>query len=223
MGRVIRVDIGGVVYHALNRANNRANLFSKPKHYQDFLEIIHETLEYVPMRILSYCLMPNHWHLILYPQEDGDLSKFMQIVTLTHTQRYHAETKTIGHGHLYQGRYKSFPVQQNEYFLTLARYVERNAKRAALVERAEQWPWSSLHVRSAGTEKQKKLLSSWPVEMPDMYMAWVNESQPKEEIENVRYAIQRSRPLGEEAWVMRAVKRFGLGNTLQNPGRPYKT
>ena len=211
-----------MVYHVINRANNRANLFSKPEHYQNFLEIISEALEFVPMRILSYCLMPNHWHLVLYPRKNGDLSKFMQRVALTHTQRYHSKTKTIGHGHVYQGRYKSFPVQQNEYFLTLVRYVERNAKRAALVEKAEHWPWSSLYTRMNGSEEQKKLLGPWPVEIPDNYMEWVNESQPKEEIENIRYAIKRNRPLGEELWVSKTVEKFGLENTLRNPGRPTK-
>lgn len=222
MGRVTRVDIGDTVYHVLNRANNRANLFSKDKHYLDFLEILKEASEFVPMRILSYCLMPNHWHLVLYPYKDGDLSKFMQRVSLTHTQRYHAQTKTIGHGHVYQGRYKSFPVQQNEYFLTLVRYVERNAKRAALVERAEYWSWSSLYVRLNGSEEQKKLLSSWPVEMPDNYLEWVNQSQPKEEIENIRYSLKRNRPFGGETWISKMVKTFGLENTLRNPGRPSK-
>ena len=209
-----------MVYHVLNRANNKADLFAKAKNYQDFLKIVREALEFVPMRILSYCLMPNHWHFVLYPQGDGDLSKFMQRVSLTHTQRHHAQTKTIGHGHLYQGRYKSFPVQQNEYFFTLVRYVERNAKRAALVEKAERWPWSSLHIRLAGSEEQKKLLSVWPVEMPDKYVAWVNEAQPKEEIENIRYAIKRNKPFGKEIWVTKIVEKFGLENTLRKIGRP---
>jgi len=220
MGRVPRVDIGDVVYHVLNRANNRTRLFASDKQYREFFDVFEEALAFVPMRILAFCLMPNHWHLVLYPKNDGDLSAFMQWVTLTHTQRYHAKTKTIGHGHVYQGRYKSFPVEQNEYFLTLMRYVERNAKRAALVEKAEQWPWSSLYARCVCSEEQKKLLSPWPVEIPDDYVTWVNESQPKEEIENIRYAIKRSRPFGGEWWVSKMVKQFGLESTGRNPGRP---
>ena len=92
------------------------------------------------MRILAYCLMPNHWHMVLYPRADGDLSKFLQRITLTHTQRYHAQTRTAGYGHIYQGRYKSLPVEKGGHFLTLVRYVERNAKRAGLVKKAEDWP-----------------------------------------------------------------------------------
>ena len=85
MGRVRRVDVSGMIYHALNRANFRSRLFRKAGHYQDFLAIVDESLPLVPMRILAYCLMPNHWHLVLYPRADGDLSKFLQRITLTHT------------------------------------------------------------------------------------------------------------------------------------------
>ena len=174
------------------------------------------------MRLLAYCLMPNHWHMVLYPRADGDLSKFMQRITLTHTQRYHARTRTAGYGHLYQGRYESLPVETDQHFLTLVRYVERNAKRAALVERAEDWPWSSGYARLYGNARQKKLLSPWPVPEPPNYLPWLNASPPKEEIENIRSAIQRSRPYGSKEWVSSAVAQFGLENTLRSRGRPGK-
>jgi putative transposase len=125
-----------------------------------------ESLKFVPMRILGYCLMPNHWHLVLYPRTDGDLVKFIQRVTLTHTQRYHAKTRTVGYGHVYQGRYKSLLVESDRHFLALVRYMERNAKRAGLVRKAEEWPWSSVHVRLYGKAEQKKMLSPWPTPEP---------------------------------------------------------
>lgn len=222
MGRVSRVEAGNTVYHILNRANFRAKLFSKKEHYKSFVDIIHETLDIVPMRILAYCLMPNHWHFILYPREDGDLSKFMQRITLTHTQRYHSKTKTIGFGHIYQGRYKSFPIQQDDYLLTAIRYVERNAKRAALVNKAENWLWSSAHTRLYGDEGQKKILSAWPIDTPDNYLDWLNQSQPKEEIENIRIALKRSRPYGQDDWVNKIVSGFGLEMAMRSRGRPRK-
>jgi len=156
MGRVRRVDAGGMVYHGWNRANFRSRLFKTGVHYQDFLALVEESMDFVPMRILAYCLMPNHWHLVLYPRADGDLSKFLRRITLTHTQRYHARTRTVGYGHVYQGRDKSLLVESDRHFLTLVRYVERNAKRAALVKRAEDWPWSSAHARLGGKRKAKK-------------------------------------------------------------------
>src|SRR5579864_9247559 len=111
MGRIRRVDVGGMVYHVWNRANFRSRLFRSPTHYQAFLGIMKESLKFVPMRILAYCLMPNHWHLVLEPRGDGDLAKYMQRVTMTHTQRYHAKGQTAGYGHIYQGRYKSLLVE----------------------------------------------------------------------------------------------------------------
>jgi putative transposase len=209
-----------MVYHAWNRANFRSALFKKPAHYQDFLALVEESVLFVPMRILAYCLMPNHWHLVLYPRANGDLGKFLQRITLTHTQRYHALTRTVGHGHLYQGRYKSLPVERDKHFLALVRYVERNAKRAGLVRKAEDWPWSSAHVRLYGKKEEKKLLSPWPVPEPRDYRRWLNRSQPREEVENIRYAIKRSRPYGSERWVSKAVAKFGLESTMRKPGRP---
>ena len=222
MSRVQRMDVGGEIYHALNRANFRSRLFKADAHYQDFLGIVEEVLQWVSMRILAYCLMPNHWHLVVQPRADGDLARFMQRVTMTHTQRYHARARTVGYGHLYQGRYKSLPVESDRHFLALVRYVERNAKRAALVKKAEDWPWSSVHVRLYGNAEQKKLLSPWPVPQPRDYLKWLNHSQPKEEIENIRYAIKRNRPYGSEKWVAKAVTQFGLESTLRNPWRPGK-
>jgi putative transposase len=222
MGRVKRVDVGGMIYHVLNRANFRSRLFKEPAHYQDFLGLVEESLDFVQVRILAYCLMPNHWHLVIQPRADGDLAKFLQRITLTHTQRFHSKTRTIGYGHVYQGRYKSLPVESDRHFLTLVRYVERNAKRAALVKKAEEWPWSSAYARRYGNEKQKKMLSPWPMAEPRHYLEWLNQAQGKEEIENIRYAIKKSRPYGSEKWMSRAVAKFGLESTLRERGRPKK-
>lgn len=221
MGRAPRADIGDMVYHVLNRANGRMSIFKKMRDYQAFQEILQQAQKKYPMRILSYCLMPNHWHLVLYPSQDGQLAPFMRWVTLTHTQRWHAHYKNVGYGHLYQGRYKSFPVQKDEHFLQLVRYVERNARRAALVEKAEDWPWSSLRIRQQGTPEQRKMLYKWPVEPDERYIDWVNTPQPKEEIEVIRYHIQRGRPLGEASWMQRTAKKLGLESTFRNRGRPW--
>ena len=123
---------------------------------------------------------------------------------------------------IYQGRYKSLPVETGPPLLTLVRYVERNAQRAGLAKKAEDWPWSSVYARLYGNEKQKQLLSRWPVAEPKDYLPWLNHPQAKEEIENIRYAIRRSRPYGSERWVSRAVAQFGLENTMRNPWRPGK-
>jgi len=150
------------------------------------------------------------------------MPQFMRWITVTHTQRWHAHYKSIGYGHLYQGRYKSFPVQRDEHFLQLIRYVERNAKRAALVRRAENWRWSSLYKREHGSTKEQKVLSQWPVDAAENYLEWVNTPQPKEEVEMIRYAIKRGRPYGSDTWVRSTADHLGLQATIRPRGRPKK-
>lgn len=218
MSRAPRSAVGNMVYHVLNRANGRQKIFQRRSDYQAFEKILGEAKEKQRMRIVAYCLMPNHWHLVVYPYDDDDLPRFMRWVTLTHTQRWHAAHKTTGYGHLYQGRYKSFPVQKDEHFLQLVRYVERNGLRAKLAKKAQDWPWSSLHKRVYGKEEDKEILSSWPVDPDDNYVGWVNKPQPKEELEVIRYAITRGRPYGGDGWVSQTVERLGLETTTRQRG-----
>lgn len=222
MPRPHRIDVGNVVYHVINRANARMRIFNTDEDYQLFEEVLEEAEEKFSMRILAYCIMPNHWHLVLYPATDGELQIFMRWLSMTHTQRWHSQHKTIGSGHLYQGRYKSFLVQTNEYLLQLFRYVERNALRAKLVKKAEQWRWSSLHRREKGSAEEKKLLSHWPIDVPHNYLDLVNMPQTGAELESLRYCVNKGKPFGKESWAERMIDRFNLASTLRNPGRPKK-
>ena len=156
MPRVPRIDIGGHIYHIINRANGRKTIFHTKEDYIHFEKLLEEAKKKFNMRILAYVLMPNHWHLVLYPKHDGDLSVFMQWLTLTHTQQYHAKKKSTGHGHIYQGRYKSFLVGKDSYLLAVIKYIERNPVRAKLVKKVEQWQWGSGYRRLNGTTKEKK-------------------------------------------------------------------
>jgi len=220
MSRALRVDIGNQFYHVLNRANARMPIFKKEKDFEAFEKILAEAKDKYSMRILAYSLMPNHWHLILYPRKDGDLNLFMQWITLTHTQRWHAHYNSIGHGHLYQGRYKSFLIQNDQYLLTTCKYIESNAFRANLAEKAEDWRWSSLWRREHGDVEQKRLLSIWPIEIPKDYILSINMLQNNKELELIRESVNKNRPLGNESWTNQVVKKFGLEMTLRNPGRP---
>ena len=222
MPRAPRIDKADLVYHILNRANGRQQIFYTEKDYLAFEKTLEEAQRHTDMRIYSYIVMPNHWHLVISPRNDGDLAEFARWLTLTHTQRYHAVQKTIGGGHLYQGRFKSFIVSTDEYFLTLCRYIERNALRAKLVSRAEDWPWSSLWRRMHGTEKKKLLLAEWPIDIPSDYLQWVNEEETQKTLSQIRGAIRRGNPFGREDWVQEMVRQFGLESTLQNRGRPKK-
>lgn len=224
MGRAPRSPIGNIIYHVINRANGRLPIFNKPQDYLAFEKILEEARDKFPMRILAYCLMPNHWHLILWPYHDNDLPKFMRWLTLTHTQRWHTHYHSIGSGHLYQGRYKAFPVQENEYFLGVCRYVERNALRARLVVRAEDWQWSSVWRKTHGTSKDKILLTPWPIE-PLNYLEWVNERYSEEdaELNDIRISVKRSSPYGAVGWVNNIATKLGLTSTIRARGRPKKS
>lgn len=222
MPRADRTDVGGYVYHVLNRANARVQIFDNDKDYKQFEDILEEAIEKYDMRLLSYCIMPNHWHLVLYPKKDGDLALFMGWLSNTHTKRWHATKKTIGQGHLYQGRYKSFLCQNDNHFLSLVRYVERNAKKANLVKRAENWKWSSVWRRENGTPRQKKFLSPWPVPKPKSCLVWLNKAQTKEEEEKIQRSIMRGVPYGKSSWTEWMIKKHKLETTVRPRGRPRK-
>jgi putative transposase len=222
MPRINRVDVGGYCYHIINRANARLPIFFKEEDYLSFENVLEEAKEKYDMRIIAYILMPNHFHLVLYPKNDGDLSKFMQWLTLTHTQRWHQQKNTKGTGHLYQGRYKSFLIEEDNHLLSVVRYVERNALRAKLVKKAENWKFCSLWRKLYGKDQQKKLLSKWPIPEPKNYLSFVNKPQPKEEEELLRLSIVKGKPYGNDNWSMNIIKKFGLGSTLREKGRPRK-
>ncbi len=126
----------------------RQRIFKTDKDYAAFESVIAQTLERSgsEVQLLAYCIMGNHWHLVLRTFADGALSPFMKWLTLTHTQRYQVAHKRVGYGPVYQGRFKSFVIGTGEHLLTVCRYVERNAARASLVERAEDWQWSGRSV-----------------------------------------------------------------------------
>jgi len=222
MGRPLRNALGGVVYHVLNRANGRATLFESGGDYAAFEKVLSEAHVRSPIRILAYCVMPNHWHLLLWPEEDGQLSEFMRWLTVTHTQRWHAHHGTCGMGHLYQGRFKSFPVQSDEHFLTVARYVERNALRANLVERAEAWQWSSLWRRIHGDREEQIPLAAWPTDPPRNWIARLNRPETKADLDALRLCVTRGRPFGGKEWSARTAKRLGLETAGRPRGRPKK-
>src|SRR5260221_9398827 len=128
-------------------------------------------------RLLAYCVMGNHWHLVVWPRQDGELSQFVGWLTVTRTQCWHAFRQSTGSGHVYQGRFKSFPVQEDEHLFTVARYVERNALRANLKRRAEHWRWCSLYRWLRDSADDRRLLAAWPSPRPACWTDRVNAPQ----------------------------------------------
>ena len=163
MARRPRVAPGGFVYHVLNRSAGRFNFFRSAKDFEAFHRLIVEAHTLHPIRILSYCILSNHWHFVVWPQHDGEVTAFFRWLAHTHAMRWRVSHNTVGYGHLYGGRFKSFPVEQDQSLLTVCRYVERNALSAKLVDRAEDWRYGSLYVRDHGPDEIRSILTPWPV------------------------------------------------------------
>jgi putative transposase len=214
-----------MIFHVINRGVGRRCIFEKKEDYAAFERVLAHALKAEPVDLLSYCLMPNHWHLLLRPGHDEQLGKFMQRLTMTHTRRWQEHYNQVGVGHLYQGRFKSFPVQGNGHFLTVARYIERNALRSGLVERAEFWRWSSLWRRmvpAVDATMASLTLAPWPVESAVDWLTWVNEPQGAKELEALRLSLNKGKPFGDEPWQASVTARLGLESSHRRTGRPRK-
>ena len=172
------------------------------------------------MRLLAWCVMPNHWHLVLWPRADGDLGRFVRRLTQRHTQACHRRHGTRGQGHLYQGRYKAFLVQDDAHLLTVCRYVERNPLRAGLVASAADWPHGSLaHLRRRGA---MRLVDPWPLPRPAGWAESVDRPETPQELDALRRSVQRGAPFGGAGWVAAMADRHGLASSLRPRGRPPK-
>lgn len=222
MPRQARVDVGDEIYHVINRSNGRVKIFHNDSDYQHFESLLLEAKELTNMRILAYCIMPNHWHLILYPRNDNNLSEFMRWLTTTHVRQVRAKTNSIGQGHLYQGAYKSFIVEAEKYLVQLIRYIEQNPLRAKMVKRAQDWEWSSLYVREKGKINQKRILDSLPVNLPVNYIKTINEMYNEDVLESIRSSVLKGKPFGSEKWTHDMIEIYKLGSTLRQPGRPKR-
>ena len=220
MPRSLRSDTSGTIYHALNRGNARHDIFFKDEDFEAFERVVSEGLEKYPVDLICYQWMKNHWHMVLCPRANKAMSAFLGWVTMPHTQRYHAHYKTTGYGHVYQGRYKSFPVQDDEHFHVVCRYVERNALTAKVVQRAEDYRWGSLYNWNGGDSVIK--ISPWPVKRPPLWIDRVNQPLSEKETDAVKHCIVRGSPFGQKQWVKKITKEDGLESTLRARGRPKK-
>lgn len=221
MPRAKRKSPGGFVYHVLNRANGRLRIFKKPEDFTAFERILAEGADRYSMRLTGYCLMGNHWHLLLWPRREDDLSAFMQWITMMHSQRWHAAHHTAGIGHVYQGRFKSFPVQSGSHYLTVLRYIEQNPLRAGIVQRSVNWPYSSLAVRQ-GIDKVGLKISAGPVPLPSKWDRLADLLPNESDLVKMEVCMQRGRPFGHEEWVAKVVREMNLESTLRSRGRPKK-
>ena len=205
-------------YHVLNRANRGMEIFHCSADYLAFIRLIERAQERVELSLVAACLMPNHVHLVVRPNGANDIPNWMRWLFTTHVRHYHEKYKTTGR--LWQGRYKAFLVMDDHYLLTLIRYVERNAARKNLVERAEDWRWGSLHWRSL--DQPLLPLTPSPLPLPANWVEYVNLPQTAAELEAIRTSVNRERPFGDPEWAKEKARVTGLGQSLANVGRPRK-
>jgi putative transposase len=219
MPRTARASVGGLCYHVINRGNARAPVFHDSSDYQAFVRLIGEACTRLPLDVLAACLMPNHIHLVLQPYGDGDLSRWMQWLLTAHVRRYHRRYGSSGH--VWQGRFKAFPIQDDAHLLRVIRYVERNALRAKLVVRAEDWRWGSLAWRYAG--HAASFLALPPISLPNDWLVRVNAPESEVELAALRRSVNRGVPFGDAAWVEETATDLGLESSLRPLGRPRKS
>lgn len=218
MPRHARVSPDGFVQHVLNRGDHRETLFHKPADFLAFLSVTTETACRIPMRILAYCIMRNHFHLLLWPYRGADLPCFMQILMNLHIPRYVRHYPPASPGHIYQSRYANYIVENGPSVLKVARYVEANALNAGIVTRAEEYPWSSASPLALADDRP--VLAEWPFEKPSNWPTLLNLRTPREELKRIQRSAARGTPLGSPAWTDRVVKEFNLEHTLRRRGRP---
>jgi len=216
MARTARASVGGICYHVINRGNARAQVYFDKSDYSAFLTLMSLAIERVSMRILAYCLMPNHFHLVPWPHNDGDLSRWIHWLMTAHVSRHHRIRKTSGR--IWQGRFKAFPIEQDEHLLTVLRYVERNPVRANLVPSAADWDWSSISRNNL--EIARGLISESPVTKPSNWMEFVDQPQTASELEALRRCSFKCAPFGSDLWVANTAAQLGLESSLRGPGKP---
>ncbi|HXK27786.1 MAG TPA: transposase [Candidatus Binatia bacterium] len=210
MPRIPRGQQAGFVYHVINRGNGRGTVFHKAQDYQAFLSILGLAKARHPVKIFAFSLMPNHFHFVIESSHHQSLSQFMQWLLTSHVRRYHKHYGSSGH--VWQGRFKSFPVQRDEHLLMVLRYVLQNPVRSGLAASVDDWPWSSW-CRSG-------LAAPCPVEVEANWIAKVDEPLSAPELASIRESVNRQRPFGEKNWQTQIASLFGLESTMRPRGRP---
>ncbi len=218
MPRTARAVVADHCYHLINRGNKKATVFHERADYEQFLALIARAQQRGHLPILAACLMPNHIHLVVRPTQAHDLARWTHWVFTTHVRWYHAKYSSTGR--VWQGRYKAFAAQGDHHLLTVMRYVERNALRANLVERAEDWEWGSLSWRRVAAPPVA--VSAPPIALPSYWRQLVNEPQTAAELEAIRECVNRQRPFGSEEWVKAQAANMGLEAAMSPIGRPRK-
>jgi putative transposase len=227
MGRQPRPVADGLLYHALNRGNNRHAVFFGSDDFETFLHSLRQTQLRYPFFLFAYCLMNNHFHLLLQPENGQSISRIMQSLTVAHTWHYHRAYQSVGH--VWQGRFRSPVIQDDGHALTVMRYIEANPLRAGMVTDLADWSWSSYGAHGLGKPNPMlTVLPCWETlgatepQRQQFWRRWVHQPLSEHELAALRRAVTSGRPFGEAAWVARTIGQLRLRFSERRRGRPRK-
>jgi REP-associated tyrosine transposase len=227
MGRLPRVVDEGLIYHAYNRGNNRAAVFVDEGDHEAFLEALRQTQSRYAFKLFGYGLMSNHFHLLLQPGVGQSISRILQSLTVAHTWRFRKAHHSSGH--VWEGRFKSPVIQDDEHMLVVLRYIEANPLRAATVAGPGDYPWSSYPYHGLG--RADALLSSFPEwerlgstesERRRRWRVKLRATQREEELRAVRASLSSGHPFGNPAWIADVARRLQINLVRRPRGRPPK-
>ena len=210
----------GIPHHVLNRAAARKRIFEDAADYVLFEQVLDEAITRFPVQLAAHCVMPNHFHLLMLPTEDGALSACLAWLQSTHAMRWHAARGTAGQGAVYQARFRSFAIETDRYLETAWRYIERTPVRAGLSQRAEDWPWGSAWNRVHAPARAARLLRNDFLPLPSDWLERINEPLACDEDERLRTCIRRGDPFGSPHWQQAHAHRLGLDRVTRPRGRP---
>jgi putative transposase len=227
MPRPLRPIDNGLIYHVINRGNNRQDVFLKEGDFRAFLAALGELKERKPFKLYGYCLLSNHFHLLMRPTATS-ISRILQSLLVSHTQRYHRHYQSGGH--VWQGRFKSPVIQNDEHLLNVLRYIEANSLRAKVVRRAEDYRWSSYRAHGLGEPNELidrlinyEELSPYATVRQRQWAAKVHRVMEHDRLQEIRRSSATGLPYGSSDWAKRLAKRLDLDFTIRPRGRPRKT